>query len=57
MSPRKPKPMTDPKGEGLADDLIGSDPEPADGWRRFNRDGERVDADGHRIDDAGKRID
>lgn len=54
---RKRKPLTDPEGQGLADDLIGDDPEPADGWRRFNDDGERVDAAGHRVDDDGKRID
>lgn len=42
-------PLTDPEGEGLADDLIGDDPEPIDGWIRFNEKGQRVDAEGRVI--------
>lgn len=43
-------PLTDPEGEGLADDLIGDDAEPIGGWRRFNEKGERVDAEGRVIE-------
>jgi hypothetical protein len=43
--------VTDPEGEGLADDLIGDDPEPIGGWRRFNEKGERVDEKGNVIPD------
>ncbi len=32
------KRLTDPKGEGLADDLIGNDPEPIAGWYEFVTD-------------------
>lgn len=35
------EPMTDPEGEGLADDLIGSDPSPPD-VRRFDEKGRRL---------------
>lgn len=36
---------------------IDDDPEPPDGWLRYNEDGERVDAEGHRIDDDAQRLD
>lgn len=43
--------LVDPKGRGLADDLIGHDRAPADGWRQFDSEGYRLDEDGKRIDD------
>lgn len=42
--------LHDPQGQGLADDLIGNDSEPRDGWRRFD------DVDWTE-DDAAKRGD
>lgn len=41
--------LHDPRGQGLADDLIRNDPEPPDGWRRFD------DEDWTEDDDAAKR--
>lgn len=57
MAAKRKRPKAAPVDPNLAEDLLGDDPEPADGWRRFNDEGERVDAAGHRIDDDGKRID
>jgi len=51
---RRKAATSDPNG---AEFMIGDDPEPSDGWLRFNGDGERVDAEGHLIDADGKRMD
>lgn len=41
----------EPEGQSLADDLIGEDAEPEDGWLRFNSNGDRVDENGNVIPD------